>query len=42
MLNFGFLEKGLGITSTPDFAYDFWSEMFLMLHFINWQNFIAW
>ena len=31
MLNFEFLEKGLGIVSPPHFVYDFSSKMFLML-----------
>ena len=30
MLNFDFLEKGLGIVSPPDFAYDFSTKMFLI------------
>ena len=35
MLNFDYLEKGLGIDSTPHFVYDFSSKMFLMLYSIN-------
>ena len=42
MLNFEFLEKGLGIVSLPPFVYDFSRKMFLMLYPINWPNFIAW
>ena len=34
MLNFEFLEKGLGIAS-PHFVYDFSRKMFLQLHSIN-------
>ena len=40
MLNFGFLEKGLGIVSPPHFVNDFSRNMFLMLYSINWTNFI--
>ena len=32
MLNFDFLEKGLGIVSSPHFVYDFSGKMFLMLY----------
>ena len=42
MLNFDFLEKGLGIVYPPHFVYDFLRKMFLMLHSINQPNFIAW
>ena len=28
VLNFDFLEKGLGIVSPLDFAYDFWKQIF--------------
>ena len=37
MLNFDFLEKGLGIVSPPHFLYDFSRKnlMFLMLYYIN-------
>ena len=41
MLNFIFLEKRLGLVSPPRFVYDFSEKMFLMLHSINWPNFIA-
>ena len=41
MLNFDFLEKGLGIVSPPHFEYDFSTKMFLMLYSINWSNLIA-
>ena len=36
MLNFDFLEKGLGIVSLPYFVYDFSRKMFLMLYSITW------
>ena len=42
MLNFDFLEKGLGIVSLPHFVYDFSRKVFLILYSINWPNFIAW
>ena len=42
MLNFDFLDKGLGIVSPAYFVYDFSTKMFLMLYSINWPNFIAW
>ena len=42
MLNFDFLDKGLGIVSAAHFVYDFSTKMFLMLYSINWPNFIAW
>ena len=42
MLNFHFLDKGLGIVSPAHFVYDFPTEIFLMLYSINWPNFIAW
>ena len=35
MLNFEFLDKGLGIVSTAYFAYDFSTKVFLMLYSIN-------
>ena len=41
MLNFDFLDKDLGIDLGPHFVYDFSTRMFLMLHSINWPNFIA-
>ena len=42
MLNFDFSDKGLRIVSPAHFVYDFLAKMFLMSHFINWPNFIAW
>ena len=42
MLNFDFLEKDLEVVSRPHFMYDFSRKMFLMLHSINWPNFIFW
>ena len=41
MLNFGFLDKGLGVVSPTHFVYDFSTKMFLMLYSINWPNFIV-
>ena len=38
MLNFNFLEKGLGLVSPPYFVYDFSRKMFLVLYFINWPS----
>ena len=35
ILNFDFLEKGLGIVSPPNFVFDFSRKMFLMLCSIN-------
>ena len=42
MLNFDFLDKGLGIVSPAHFVHDFSTQMFLMLYSINWPNSIAW
>ena len=42
MLNFDFLDKGLGIVSPAHFVYDFLTKMFFMLYSTNWPNFIAW
>ena len=42
MLNFDFLDKGLGIVSPAHFVYDLSTKMFLMLYSINCPNFIAW
>ena len=42
VLNFDFLDKGLGIVFSPHFVYDFSIKMFLMLYSINWPNFIFW
>ena len=35
MLNFDFLDKGLGIVSPAHFRYDFSAKMLLMLYSIN-------
>ena len=35
MLNFDFLDKGLGISSPVHFVYDFSTKMLLMLYSIN-------
>ena len=42
MLNFDFLEKGLGIVAPPYFVNNFSRKMFLMLYSINWPNVIVW
>ena len=42
MLHFDFLEKSLGLVSSPYFVYDFSRKMFLMLYSINWPNFTVW
>ena len=42
MLNFDFLDKGLGIVPPAYFVYVFSIKMFLMLHSISSPNFIAW
>ena len=42
MLNFDFLDMGLGIVSPAHFVYNFLTKMFLMLYSINWSNFIVW
>ena len=42
MLNFDFLDKGLGIVSVAHFVYDVPTKLFLMLYSINLPNFIAW
>ena len=41
-LNFGFLEKSLGIASPPHFVYNFSRKVILMLNFINWPSFLIW
>ena len=41
MLNFDFVDKGLGTVSPTHFVNDFLTKMFL-LYSINWPNFIAW
>ena len=42
MLNFNFSEKGMGLVFPPHFEHDFSRKMFLILHFINWPNYIVW
>ena len=42
ILNFHFLKRSLGIVSPLHFAYDFLLNVFLIIYFINWLNFIAW
>ena len=41
MLNFDFLEKGLGLASPTHFVYDFSRKMFLMEYSVNRPNFIV-
>ena len=41
-VNLNISEKGLGLVSQAHFVYDFSRKMFLMLHSINWENFIVW
>ena len=41
MLNFDFLDRGLGIVSPAHFVYDFSTKMFVMLYSIKGPNFIA-
>ena len=38
---FNFSEKGLGLVFSPHFVYDISRKMFLILHSINWPNFIV-
>ena len=42
MLNFDFLENGLGMASLTHFVYDFSRKIFLLLYSINRPNFIVW
>ena len=42
MLNFNFWRKSLGLVSPSDFVHEFSRKIFLMLHSINWPNFIVW
>ena len=42
MLDLNFSEKGLGLVYPPHFVYNFSRKTFLMLHSINWPNFIVW
>ena len=42
MLNFDFVEKGLGIVSPLHLVYDSSRKMFLVLYSINRPNFIVW
>ena len=41
-LSSNFSEKGLGIVYPLHFVYYFLRKIFLMLHYINWPNFIVW
>ena len=42
MLNFGFLDKGLGTIIQHIFCMTFQQKKILMLYSINWSNFIMW
>ena len=42
MLNFDFLDEGLGIVSPAHFVHDFSTKTFVMLYSINWPNLIVW
>ena len=42
MLNFDFLETGLGIVSAPHFVCGFSRKVCILLYFINWLNSIVW
>ena len=41
MLDFDFLDKGLGIASPAHFVYDFSTKMFPMLYSTNWPDLIV-
>ena len=41
MLNFNFLERGLGLVSPQNFVYDFSRNVFVVLHSINRPKFIV-
>ena len=41
MVVLDFSEKGLEIVLVPHFVYEVSRKMFLMLHSINWPNFIV-
>ena len=42
MLNFAFLEKGLGLVSPSHFVYESSRKIFFMLYSINWSDFTIW
>ena len=42
MINFDFLNKGLGNVYPPHFVHDFIIKIFRMLYSINWPNFNVW
>ena len=42
MLNFDFLDNGLGIVSPAHFMYDLSTKIFLLLYSINLPNLIVW
>ena len=36
------IKRDQELVSLPHFLHNIWRKMFLMLYFINWQNFIYW
>ena len=36
------IERGLELVSLPHFPHNFWRKILLLLHSINWLNFIVW
>ena len=42
MLMFYFFKKALGLVSPPHIMHGFLRKIFVMLYFIDWQNFIVW
>ena len=36
------IKRGLELVSLPHFLHNFWRKIFLLLHSINWPNFIVW
>ena len=42
ILYFNFSHRTLGLISPPHFVNDFSRKIFLMLHSINWPNFMVW
>ena len=41
IINSTFSEKGMGLVCPQNFVSDFLRKLFLMLHYINWPNFIV-
>ena len=42
ILNFDFLDKGLGVVPLTCFMYDFSTKIFLIVYSVNWPNLIVW